>query len=164
MLFGSDQTFGTAEAPLAIEPWNGRDLAVSAIALGAEDFPMTDVAAGLENSLIDGPRRLAANGREMFPMGNAEFRAGTNGFLYFEVYAADAPKVQLQILDRASRKVIKDSGAIAPKGWLQNRYSVPIALNLPTSTLAPGTYTLELRVMPSNNADTTVRRANFSVK
>ena len=59
----SDQAFGSAEKVLEIEPWGGRSMSVSGIALSVRDYPMTGVATELDSALLEGPRRLLSRGR-----------------------------------------------------------------------------------------------------
>jgi hypothetical protein len=61
------QAFGIAEKPLNIEPWSGQTLSVSGIALSVQDYPLTGATAELDNSVLEGPRRLASKGREIVP-------------------------------------------------------------------------------------------------
>jgi hypothetical protein len=74
---GADETFGAAEKPLDIELWTGKTLSASSIVLSDSDYPIADVTAFLDNSLLEGPYRLASNGREVVPMGGGEFPAGS---------------------------------------------------------------------------------------
>jgi hypothetical protein len=62
MAVGSgDQAFGTARRPLDVAPWSGQTMSVSGIALGVQDYPLTDVTAELDNSMLEArivlPRR-----------------------------------------------------------------------------------------------------------
>ena len=75
-----DQAFGSIEKPLAIDPWGGETLAVSALALSDDDRPLPGLTAELDNETIEGPHRLGSGGRETMPMGGSEFRAGSSGY------------------------------------------------------------------------------------
>jgi hypothetical protein len=152
------QTFGKAEAALEIEPWNG-PVSVSGIALGEDDFELRDVTAELDNSLLEGPRRMLSKGREMTPMGGTQFSAGKDGLFYFEIYGATAPEVRVRIVERATGEVKNDSGAMDVSGWTRAGSAViPITLNLPVSKLDAGAYTLEVRV------GEVLRKRDFEVK
>ena len=164
MAVGSgDATFGIAEKPLEIEPWNGQSLSASAIVLCDEDYPIKDVTAELVSSMLEGPRRLAAKGRQVVPMGGMEFRVGQNGLVYFELYnpgAGKLPPVQLRILERATGQEKIDSGPRDANPWMRpGDPLVPVELNLPIAKLPAGAYTLEVHA-----GDAVVRRADFDVK
>jgi hypothetical protein len=144
-----DKAFGSAEKPLNIEPWGGQTLSVSGIALSVKDYPATGVAAELESSMVEGPRRLSSKGRVIVPMGGTQFQAGENGLFYFEIYEPrmvqatagqqlKAPAMRIRILDRATGEVKNNSGPMDAGEWMQAGNSViPVALNLPASNLPP---------------------------
>ena len=176
MAVGSgDQAFGSAEKLLDIDSWSGQTMSVSGIALSARDYPLTGVTAELDNSMLEGPRRLASKGRVIVPMGGAQFAAGQNGLFYFEVYEprlAQAtagqpmkpPAMRFRILDRATGQE-KNSESMDAGGWMQpGNPVIPIALNLPVSNLPAGSYTLEVRVTGDSGPDAVVRSADFDVK
>jgi len=169
---GADETFGVAEKSLDIEAWTGKTLSASSIVLSDSDYPISDVTAFLDNSLLEGPYRLASKGREVVPMGGAEFPAGRNGVLYFEIYdprlaqgTSTAPAMRLRLLDRATGQERNDSGVQDASAWMQNGNPViPITLTLPVSKLPPGAYTLEVRITGDGGAAAVVRTADFVVK
>ncbi len=55
-----DKGFGKIDSPLAIEPWNGKSLSVSGLALSHEARPAADLAAGLDESLLEGALPLVS--------------------------------------------------------------------------------------------------------
>jgi len=177
MAVGSgDQAFGSVEEPLDIEPWSGQTLSVSGIALGVKDYPLTGLTAELDNSVLEGPRRLASKGREVAPMGGAQFHAGQNGLFYFEVYeprlaqttageTTRPPAMRIRILDRATGQEKHDSGPMDAGAWMRaGNPVIPIALTLPVSDLPAGSYTLEVHVTHDNGEDAVARSADFDVK
>jgi hypothetical protein len=170
-----DQAFGSAEKLLDIDPWSGQTMSVSGIALSARDYPLTGVTAELDNSMLEGPRRLASKGRVIVPMGGAQFTAGQDGLFYFEVYEPrlaqtaaglpmKPPAMRMRILDRATGQE-KNSESMDAGRWIQpGNPVIPIALNLPVSNLPAGSYTLEVRVTGDSGQDAVVRSADFDVK
>jgi len=177
LTFGSaDRAFGSVERTLDIDPWDGKALSASAIALAAQDYPLTDAAAELDSSLLEGPRRLASKGRAIIPMGGVTFRPGGNALLYLEVYDPDLsqapgtapqvtlPVIRLRILDRATGREA-DSFVTDAGSWMHPGNSViPIALPLPIARLSPGAYTLDAQVAHAGGQDAVVRRVDFDVK
>jgi VWFA-related protein len=166
----SDQTFGSAEKPLNIEPWSGQTMSASGIALSARDYALSGVTAELDNSMLEGSRRLASKGRLVAPMGGSQFRTGQDGFLYVEVYeprlaqgqVIKAPAMRIRVVDRGTRQEKSASGPIDVATWIQTGNPViPIALKLPISNLPAGSYTVELSV---TDEVTVVRSADFEVK
>jgi len=104
------EPFGSAEKTIEIAPWDGEMLSASGIALSVKDYALTGVTAGLDNSLLEGSRRLASKGRLIVPMGGAQLPTGQNGLFYFEVYEprltqatakqpTQPPLIRIRILD-----------------------------------------------------------------
>jgi len=157
------EPFGAVERAIEIAPWDGETLSASGIALGMNAALITDVTAALSNSLLEGPHRLASQGWELTQMGGAEFHAGANGTLYFEIYAPHraAPLTpRVRIVDRANGEEQTDSGPMDIRDFIHAGDPViSIALTLPVAKLPAGAYTLEVRV-----GDTVLRTADFDVK
>jgi hypothetical protein len=163
-----NEAFGKAETPLEIEPWTGQMLSASGIALSVGATRLTGVTAELDSSLLEGPHLLRSKGRSIMPMGGAEFESGRDGVFYFEVYEPDLPKlpaIRVRILDRATGQEKQDLGLIDVGGFTHTgNLVIPIALELPVSKLAVGSYTLEVRVTGDGEKNPVVRSADFGVK
>jgi VWFA-related protein len=177
MVVGSgSETFSKAEKLLEIEPWTGQTLSASGIALGARAIGLTGVTAELDSSLLEGPHVLRSKGRSIVPMGGADFESGRDGVFYFEVYEPDLPRttggqreklpaIRARILDRATGQEKQDLGPIDVGGFTHTgNVVIPVALDLPVSKLAVGSYTLEVRVTRDGEKDPVVRSADFRVK
>ncbi len=172
-----DQSFGKAEMPLKIDPWNGQTLSLGGLALSRDTHPSADIAAGLDAALLEGPRPLAAKGSELVPTGNNHFRTGERGFFYTEIYEpllaaatdtnpdAKLPLVgmRIRVLDRATQAAKDDTGVKAATSFMRPGNPVaPMIMPLPTATLPAGQYTLEVTAMRETGAPV-VRTADFDV-
>jgi VWFA-related protein len=169
MVAGSgDQAFGSVEKTVEIDPWGGKELSASGIALSMQDYALTGVTAELDSSVLEGPRRLASRGRAIVPMGGDRVPVGQNGLFYFEIYNpgfAETPKMQIRILDRTTNVETMNSGLLDTGIYaLAGNPVIPIALNLPVSNLPAGSYTLEVRAKHADGRDAIVRTADFEVK
>jgi hypothetical protein len=181
MAFSSgDKEFGKVEMPLNIGAWNGQVLSVSGLALSRDAHPMTDglLVAGLDNSLLEGPRPLVAQGVEVLPTGTNQFRSGERGLFYFEVYEpqlgrlpATKPQtlpnvaLRIRVLNRATGQQKNDSGPMsAGSHMLPGDPVIPIALGLPLADLSAGSYRLEVSVMDDKGQDAVVRTVDFDMK
>jgi hypothetical protein len=154
--------FGKVERPIEIEPWTGRAISMSGIALGSEQRPLADLTTELDNSMLDGEWRLAAKGNVIVPMSGSQFGAGRDGFLYFEIYdmrqAASAPEARIRIVERTTGQA-KSESEVNVQEWVRpGNPVIPIAWKLPVAGLPAGPYTVEVRV------GDTVHGANFEVK
>jgi len=141
---------GVVERRLDIPPWDGQSLMVSGIALSVEAHPLIDVTSELDSGMLEGPRRLAANGRVIVPMAGTQFPAGKDGLFYFEIYhpGETPPAIRTRILDRTGEVKYENT----------SQRIGPIAMTLPVSQLPAGTYTLEVRI------NDLVRAAEFSIR
>ncbi len=139
MAFSSGgQNFGKLEAPLDVQPRKPADLALSSVALGKEAHPAADLGLGLGVSIGD-QTPLVAQGMQVIPAGSSQFLKSGQAFFYFEVYDSNPASVtaQVRILDR---------GTGAPK-WESGRGKLSVPQqggSLPISSLAPGSYQLEV--------------------
>jgi hypothetical protein len=134
--FGQNEaSFGKLETPLVVEPWTG-DLALSGLALSREARPAGDL--GLAPAL-EGRTPLVAQGVQIVPSGSYHFSKSEPAFFYFEAYgaAAASASVRLRIVDAKTGR-------------------------LPTDSLAPGFYRLE--VTATGAAGKEVKRtADFTI-
>lgn len=178
MAFSSDssgaQGFGKVEMPLTIDPWNGQTLSISGLALSHDAHPAADLAAGLDVSLLEGPRPLVSKGVEAVPTGTAQFHAGEPGYFYFEAYEPllvaakpDTPLplvgVRVLVLDRATGQPKQDTGVETVGSYERpGNPAIPIISALQTANLPPGAYRLEVSVI-RETGDPVVRTTDFDI-
>ena len=174
MIFGAgDQAFAKVEMPLNIAAWDGKALSVSGIALSRDAHPFSSLVAGVDDSLIEGPRPLVSKNTEIVPTGTNQFHAGERAFFYFEIYepllaaatAASAPGVgmRIQTLDRATGTQKSDSGVVSVANFMRpGNPVIPIAGNLPAD-LPAGQYRLEVSAVREGTQDAVVRTVDFDV-
>jgi VWFA-related protein len=178
MAFSSDSSgehgFGKVEMPLTIDPWNGQTLSMSGLALSHDAHAATDLAAGLDVSLLEGPRPLVSRGIEAVPSGTPQFHAGEPGYFYFEAYEpllsaakAGAPLpvvgVRVRVLDRGTGGQKQDTG-FRSAGIYEQAGTPVIAIVSPLTTagLPAGSYRLEVSVVRETGAPV-VRTADFEI-
>lgn len=178
LAFSSDNSgahgFGKVEMPLTIDPWNGRTLSISGLALSHDVHPGAGLAAGLDVSLLEGPRPLVSRGAEAVPTGAAQFRAGEPGYVYFEAYEPllmaakpDSPLpmvgIRVRVLDRATGEPKQDTGVKLVGNYERpGNPMIPIISPLPVANLPPGAYKLEVSVM-RDTGDPVVRAIDFDI-
>jgi VWFA-related protein len=161
--------FGAVEAPLTVEPFNGAQLSLSAIALSRSVQPISqeaaqDAADTGEIPLLFRGNRITVSGSDNLP------RAGTTE-AYFEIYdppVAGGGKVQLtmrmRLLDAQSSQERWNSGDVdlSALGKPGDRV-IPVAVRLPVAGLPAGAYRAELTVKDSAGAQA-VRGINFRME
>ena len=83
-----DQTFGKVEGPLTIEPWDGKQLGLSGIALAGEAHKVSDLTSDLDASLLEGHKDLIAKSNQIVPSGSNRLRRSGQCVAYVEIYDA----------------------------------------------------------------------------
>ena len=171
-LSAGQQDFGKADAPLRIPDWDGKRLALSGIALGKEARPATAAIAGLDAAALEGRKALSAHGIEIIPSGSRRFERGGQCRAYFEIYdaapATGTPRpvsVQFRVLDAATGDPKADSGLVGVSNLARaGSGEIPVSLAVPISTLAPGSYKLEVKAVHSPGPDTAIGTVDFEVE
>ena len=140
--------FGKLEVPLTIDTYSNTQFAMSALVLSKDAHPATaDTMSFMEDDRVP----LIVNGVQVNPTGSNHFSKTGKGFVYGEIYepafVAEEVKdpvavgLQMQIVERKTGAVKLDSGLVRlnPKP-LPGNPSVPFALKLDFTNLAPGSY------------------------
>jgi hypothetical protein len=154
----SEATFGKAESPLKIDPWNGAELGMSGLVLSRETHPAADL--GLSLSIGD-QTPLVAGGTQVVPSGSGRFAKSGPGVFYFELYDPDPASVtvRVRVLDRGTADVKWDSGNTKlPLPANGGKPALPAMAKLPLDALAPGDWRLEITA-----SDTAGRSVKHSV-
>ena len=145
--------FGKAEMPLVIEPWDGKTLALSGLAVGNATRQVTNLAAALEDGLLEDRRPLLAGSLETIPAGSNRCHPPAPCVAFLEVYSSSAlgssappPMLQVRILDRRTGEQKLDSGPFSIAAYARPGNPVtPVPLTLPVAGLAAGSYLVEIR-------------------
>jgi hypothetical protein len=164
--------FGRAETPLNIEAYDGKQLALSSVAL-CKSLRSAAVAAKENAQANFAPQYLPLVSKAILfsPSGDTRFAKGESLFAYFEVYepqltenAAAPVSVHMRILDASTSKVREDFAPIDAASYKQAGSSVlRIGRKLPIDQLPKGDYRLEVQATGSQGI-TAWRAANFEVK
>jgi len=165
LAFGSGgASFGKIEAPLAVQPWTGGGLTLSSVALSRETHPAADL--GLVSSLVEDRTPLIAEGTQFVPFGSNQFAKSDTGFFYLEVYDPNpaSVNVRVRVLDRKTGEPKWDSGITKlPLSSNGGKSSIPAGANLRLSSLAAGSYQLEITASNST-AKQAKRTTDFEIK
>jgi VWFA-related protein len=175
-----ERVLGKAEAPLEIGPWDGKQTALSGIALARGSRTVADLTADLDPALLEGKKSLTARSMEIVPSGVNRCSRDTDCLAYLEAYDAgfaegDQEKknadglaesvgtpgrltsLQIRVLDNSGG--VADTGEFPLKDYLRSGSAVaPVILSVPVKALAPGRYTLEVK------AETARRTVDFEVE
>ena len=164
--------YGRAKLPLTVEPYDGKQLALSSVAL-CKSLRSAAVAAKENAQANFAPRYVPLVSKDILftPAGDTSFAKGEPLFAYFEVYEPQltenpaAPvSLHLRILDASTSKVKEDFAPIDAASYKQAGSSVlRIGRKLPIDQLPTGDYRLEVQATGSKGS-TAWRAADFEVK
>ena len=163
------EAFGKLEAPLTIEPYDGKQFMLSGLALSKEVHPASDLGSAQDAELLEGRTPLIYKDVKVIPSGSNQFHKTDPLIIFGEVYepllaGATPPIVELrmQIVDKAG--VVKNTGAIRPEiAPNSGRTVLPFALKLKVDTLEPGVYRADVEAVDSAGK-TMLRSVNFEMK
>jgi len=163
-------SFAKLEMPLVIDPYDGKQFTLSAVALSKEIHPISQMGARLDAALLEDRTPLVTQGLQLVPSGSDQFKKSDHAGFYVEIYdslltGANPPKVDvnLSIIDRKSGEKKITTKAAASDAKAGNAL-VLLGLKLPVDMLPPGSYRLELKAVDSAGNTTQPRTADFEVQ
>jgi hypothetical protein len=164
------ERFGKLEMPLVVDPYDGKQFGMSALALSKELHPLSQVSSGLDAALLEDRTPLVAQGMQIVPAGSDRFKKSDLATFYVEIYdplltTSTPPKVRIQmrVVDRKTGEQKVDVGGPAP-GVRAGDPVIALGVKLPMDKLAPGSYRLELKAADSAGNSTPARTADFEVE
>lgn len=165
--------FGRVEMPLRIEAYDGKQLALSSVAL-CKSLRSAAVAAKEAEQANFAPQYVPLVSKDIVftPTGDMSFAKGEPMFAYFEVYEpqlAENPSVpvsvHMKILDSSTGQLKEDFAPIDASTYKQAGSSVlRIGRKVPIDRLPTGSYSLEVQTTTSTGRSTAWQRANFEIK
>ncbi len=153
-------SFGKVEVPLDIEPYDAKQFSMSSLALSKEAHRASDLGTGLDALLLEDRVPLIANGMQMVPYGSNEFKKGDLVAFYTEVYeplmvnatSTSLPVVafDIRVLDKKTGAQKVDTGLMSvPLPTQPGSPTIPLAAKVPTDSLTPGDYQVEIKAVDS---------------
>jgi hypothetical protein len=164
---------GRVKMPLTIEAYDGKQLAMSSVAL-CKSLRSAGVAAKEAAQANFAPQYVPLVSKDILftPTGDMGFAKGEPLFAYFEVYEpqlAENPavpvSVHMRVLDSSTGQLKEDFAPIDASTYRQAGSSVlRIGRKVPIDRLPTGNYSLEVQTTTSTGRGTAWQRANFEVK
>jgi VWFA-related protein len=172
------QSFGKLEAPLVIDPYDGKQFALSGLALSHDIHRVSDISTGLDDVLLSDRTPLVVQGMQIVPAGANHFTKTDNAVMYFEIYEPllasagiskdELPKVGVYyvVVDRKSgEKKIDTSGLVDLQSSSRpGNPVIPMGFKIPVDTLPPGSYRAELIAKDSAGNASKPRTVEFEVQ
>lgn len=169
VLSGGGQNFGKYQTPLAIDPYDGKALALSSVALSSDLERLSDVGAALDADLLAGRTPLVFESLEVVPSGSNRFKKSDKLALYAQIYdphleTDEHANIQIgyRIVDEKTGKTILTTGAIDASKLIQKGSPVvPVALNIPLDRIPPGSYRVDVQAVEQGGGTTQIHSATF---
>ena len=172
VLSSGSQTYGKYEMPLAIDPYDGKQFAISGLVLSDTLQPVNQVTADLEAALLEGKTPLVVHGVQIVPSSNNRFEQNKKVALYVEIYEPapvvnGSPRVgfSYKVIDRKTGQpaftsptmvVNQDTTAAGPV--------IAVGSYLDMDQIKPGDYRLEVQARDSNQNVSPVRSTDLKVE
>jgi hypothetical protein len=164
--------FGRAEAHFVVEPYDGKYLATSSIALVRHYLDMPTEVRAVATRLPSAFTPLVSKGVDVTPAANANFPANEPLYFHFEVYeplptSTEPVKVQVQmrIVDAKSGRAVKNLQPVDAASYAKpGDPVVPIGGGIDLDGLSKGSYLLEAQATDSEGNTTPWRTVNFSIQ
>jgi len=172
VLSAGGQSFGKYEAPLAIDPYDGKTFTLSAIALSDQVQPAAGLGGALEADLLSDRMPLLIKNMEVVPSASNHFKRTDSVALYAQLYdpslaSATPPSVRVSyvIIDRKTGKPIAGGKDIDPSVFMEKGSPVlPVGLKVPVDQLQPGPYRIEIQAYDGSGIRTAVRQVDFDAE
>jgi VWFA-related protein len=172
VLSAGGQGFGKFEAPLSIDPYDGKSFIASAIAMSNQLSVVDGLGAGVAADLLSDRTPLIANHVEIVPSPNNHFKKTDQVAFYAQVYDPHlvdpnppALRISFNIVDLKSGQVVMGSHGLDPALFIEKGNTVvPLGLKLPLDQLAPGSYRLDFQANDGSGAVTPIRSVKFDAE
>jgi VWFA-related protein len=151
------ESFGKLEQPLVVDPNDGTQFGLSALALSKEVHRVSELETALDAELLEGRSPLVASGLQFTPTGTNRFKTTDPATMYLEIYeplliGANPPQVgvELRLVDRKTGLLKVDSGVIEVANFIHaGNPVIAVGLKLPLSALIAGSYRVDLTALDS---------------
>jgi hypothetical protein len=172
VLSAGGPSFGKYEAPLAIDPYDGKTFTLSALALSDQVQAAAGLGGALEADLLSDRMPLLLKNMEVVPSASNHFKRTESVALYAQLYdpglATDTPptlRVSYVIVDMKSGKPIAGGKDIDPSVFMEKGSPVlPVGLTIPLNQLPPGAYRIEIQGYDGTGVRTAVRHVDFDAE
>jgi len=148
------ESFGKLEKPLLIEAFDGKQFAVSSLALSNQ---LRGADASMDAILVEDHVPMMAQGVQAVPSAVYRFKSTDRAGIYVEVFEPgltdEKPPqvgVQIKVVDKKTGGAKIDSGTVSVASFIRpGNPLIPILLRLPLQDLTAGSYHLDVTGLDS---------------
>ncbi len=172
VLSAGGQSFGKYEAPLAIDPYDGKTFTLSALALSDQVQAAAGLGGALEADLLSDRMPLLLKNMEVVPSASNHFKRTDSVAVYAQLYdpglaTATPPTLHVSyvIIDVKSGKPVAVGNDIDPSTYMEKGSPVlPVGLKVPVDQLPPGPYRIEIQAYDGSGVRTAIRHVDFDAE
>jgi len=172
VLSAGGQGFGKFEAPLAIDPYDGKSFSLSALALSNQFNSVQGLGGTVAADLLSDRTPLIAKDVEIIPSPSNHFKKTDTVGLYAQVYDPhlldDKPPalhIAFNIVDMKTGEVVLGAHGVDPTSFVEKGSTVvPLGLRIPIDQLPPGSYRLDLQATDDSGARSKIRSVGFDAE
>jgi hypothetical protein len=172
VLSAGGQGFGKFEAPLTIDPYDGKTFSVSSIALSNQFTSVQGLGGAVAADLLSDRTPLIANNVEIIPSPSNHFKKTDAVALYAQLYDPHltdpnppAVHIAFNIVDIKTGEVVLGAHGLDPTSFFEKGSAVvPLGLKIPIDQLPPGSYRLDLQASDDSGARTRIQSVGFDAE
>lgn len=152
VLAGAGESFGKFEAPLVIDPYDGKKFTLGGVVLSTNFQRVDQISTDVDATLLEDRTPLIVKGMQITPTAKNQFKKSENLVLYSELYAPllkteTPPKVGAgyRVFEKGTNKQVFFTGVVPLDEFVtKGNAVVPFALKVQVKDLPAGTYRLVL--------------------
>lgn len=172
VLSSGAQTYGKYEMPLAIDPYDGKQFALSGLVLSDTLQPVAQVSADLDAAMLEGKTPLIVHGIQIVPSSNNHFERSKRVAMYIEIYEP-APIIEgwphvgfsYKVVDRKTGQTAYTSPTLLVNQDVKAGDPViAVGSFLEMDQIKPGEYRVEVQARDSNQKVSPVRSTDLDVE
>jgi len=172
VLSAGGQSFGKFEAPLVIDPYDGKTFSVSGIALSNQIGGVEGLGATMAAGLLADRTPLVVKNMEITPSPSNHFKKTDQVALYAQVYDPhltdpDPPVVRIafNVVNVKTGAIVSGAHNVDVSTYTQKGNPVvPLGIRVPMEELPPGSYRLDFQASDASGALSAVRSVRFEAE
>jgi hypothetical protein len=171
-ILSDGEKFGRQVMPLIVDEYDGKQLAISEIALSRRIRKASSELREGSARILGGFLPLVSKDTEITPTTNTRFKKDEPLYVYFEVYepelaakSATAIEAHLRVVDANTGNVKMNLQTVNAAPYIQEGSPIiPIGRGINLKELTSGSYRLEVQASDSTGKHTAWRTADFSIE
>jgi VWFA-related protein len=166
------ESFATAQLPLEIDPYDGKQFGLSSVAMSKDARPLAAISSVVDNELLDERQPLIVKSMQVMPSADNHFKKTDQVSFYTEIYeplvGSSTPfkvGIKYTIVDAKTNQPALSSGLMLANSFIIPGSPVmPIALFIRSASLPPGDYHLLVQAVDDQNHQSPERSTDFHLE